>query len=72
MTQPMTRERLDEIRFVTCGLCEGSGEQIMAKITLITSGSLEPPAEYALPYPVCDGTGKMEQVVEPITLEDLE
>lgn len=60
-----------EKRLVTCGLCEGSGEQIFAAQEFITSGSLEPPAEYAVPCPVCGGTGKMEQDVQPIEMDDL-
>lgn len=64
--------KMAEMRLVTCGLCEGSGEQIFAEPTFITSASLCPPAEYAVPCPLCQGTGKMEQAVEQITMEDLD
>lgn len=55
-----------ETRFVVCPECDGYGAYVVG------DGHWPDGSERndEVPCPVCDGTGRSEQPVEPMTLED--
>lgn len=60
---------MSEQQFVVCDECNGMGEWDEGPIN--TGGPAPVDPEYrAVKCPQCDGTGRMEIEVEPMTLED--